>query len=95
MSDSLNRRTVPADVHRILTSFPADSPAELIAVLAGYAGEVLATGDEAAITELSDALSGEVLAQHQASDVIEAVLSMVRTYSLRTRMRRTGRRHQI
>jgi hypothetical protein len=59
-------------------------------VLAGYAGEVLATGDEAAIADLSDALSNEVLAQHEAADAIGAVLSMVRTYSLTTRMRRVG-----
>ena len=90
MSEGLNKRTVQAEVHRILASFRDGPSGELIAVLAGYAGEVLATDDEAAIADLSDALSNEVLGHHESSDAIGAVLSMVRTYSLNTRMRRVG-----
>jgi hypothetical protein len=90
MPEGLNRRTVQADVHRILAAYPDANAAEVVAVLAAFAGEVLATGDEAAIADLSNALSVEVLADHRCSDAIEAVLAMARTYSLRTKMRRVA-----
>lgn len=69
---------------------PADvsSEAEILVILAALAGEVLASGDEVAIADLSDALGAELLAEHPASDAIEGVLAMVRTYSLRRKMKR-------
>lgn len=87
------------DVHRVLWGSPGrtgsrsvtgadESPSEpeVLMVLAALAGEILATGDEEAINDLADALGAELLADHHASNAIEGVLAMVRTYSLRHRM---------
>ncbi len=84
-------RTVAADVHRLLAGAGSAeagvSEAEVLTILAGLAGEVLASGDEVAITDLSDSLGAELLAEHPSADAIESVLAMVRTYSLRRKMR--------
>lgn len=58
-----------------------------LTVLAAFAGEILADEDELAITELGDALGHQILSQHRWSDAVEGVLAMVRTYSMRKRMR--------
>ena len=89
-------RTVAADVHRLLSSgdgpdaADAASEAEVLAVLAALAGEVLASGDEVAMADLSDALGAELLSDHPAADALESVLAMVRTYSLRRKMKRSA-----
>lgn len=87
-------RTVAADVHRLLAGGGSGeahpSEAEVLPILAALAGEVLASEDEVAIADLSDALGAELLASHPASDAIESVLAMVRTYSLRHKMKRSA-----
>lgn len=63
---------------------------ELPAVVAAFAGEIMAADDPVDLADLADALSAEVLADRSTADVAEAVLAMVRTYSMRRRMGRGG-----
>ncbi len=72
---------IQAEVRRILAS----ETEQALTVLPSFAGEILATGDEADLHDLKDALGLHVLHERINLDVAEAVLAMVRTYSIRSR----------
>lgn len=74
------------EVHQIVDEMEGDDP---IAVLAGFAGEVLASGDDASIADLADALSHHILAAGAHVNSAEAVLAMVRSYSMSQKMKQS------
>lgn len=77
----------PFDIDREVVRILEGDERMALTVLAAFAGEILAGDDELAVTELGDALGHQILNQHEWSDAIEGVLALVRTYSMRKRMR--------
>lgn len=75
MSDRFN---VGREVRRTL----AGSAVQALEILPALAGELLASNDVVTIAELKDALSRCVLEQGPNHDIAEAVLAMVRTYTI-------------
>jgi hypothetical protein len=73
-----DRRNVYREVHDLLR----EEPRVALAVVAALAGEILADGDPVAISDLQDALSRHVVAQEPNQVAAEAVLAMVRTYTI-------------
>ncbi len=51
-------------------------------ILPALAGEIMAGGDEVMLTELREAMAQHVLHQRPNHEIANAVLAMVRTYSL-------------
>lgn len=76
-----NRIDIRTEVESILA---AELP-HALTVLPSFAGELLAAENEEDIHELKDALGLYVIRQGPNVDVAEAVLAMVRTYSIRMR----------
>lgn len=72
------RMNVAREVRQLL----AGTPEEALLVVPAFAGEILAGGDPVAITDLKDALGIHVLQRGQNELVAEAVLAMVRTYTI-------------
>lgn len=75
MSGRLN---VAREVRRTLEGTPRHS----LEVLPAFAGELLADGDPVAISELKDALGIYVYERGPNHAVADAVLAMVRTYTI-------------
>ncbi|MGB5757647.1 MAG: hypothetical protein WBM50_12095 [Acidimicrobiales bacterium] len=75
------RFDVQAEIRRILSA----ETEHALTVLPSFAGEILAAGEPADVQDLKDALGLHVLHQRNNVDVAEAVLAMVRTYSIRSR----------
>lgn len=72
------RMNVAQEVRRTL----AGTPRQALEVLPAFAGELLATGDPVAISDLKDALGIYVFERGQNHAVADAVLAMVRTYTI-------------
>lgn len=77
----------PLDIDREVAAILTGDERTVLTVLPAFAGEILAGDDELAVAELGDALGHQVLQHHQWADAVEGVLAMVRTYSMRKRMR--------
>lgn len=69
---------VGREVRRLL----AGTPEEALEVLPAFAGELLAGADQVAVTELKNALGIHVLERGPNHAVADAVLAMVRTYTI-------------
>jgi hypothetical protein len=71
------------NVHREVRRTLIEDEATSLRILPALAGELLASGDEVDVADLKDALGRHLLHEGPNPDVAEAVLAMVRTYTMR------------
>lgn len=74
----IERMNVGREVRQLL----AGTAEEALEILPAFAGELLASGDPVAISELKDALGIYVFERGPNHPVADAVLAMVRTYTI-------------